>query len=579
VGEKTTLRLSIARIALPRGRSRAGLVLAVILVALCTMIGASDASPPADQMQGELRALIEAGTLPESRWPKFAEYQQQVRKFYGAGGYSLAWIQGGRPTPQALAIIEQFKQARFKGLDPREYDASNWDARVQRLGSGAATSELASFDLALTFCAMRYISDLHIGRANPNHLKFSLELGAYNYDLAEVVRNQVIRAADLKATLESFEPPYAGYRRIETALVDYLKLAAQGDGLRLPLPAKSIKPGDMYVGMTQLLWRLRQLGDLPAAGGATETPPTSLGPPAPYDDVAVAGVKHFQGRHGLEIDGVLGKNTIVQLNRPLSSRVWQLDLTLERYRWLAPKFPQPPIIVNIPEFRLRTMRRQPASFLSMRIVVGKAYHHRTPVFEQNMRYVIFRPYWLVPLSIQRDELVPKIRHDPNYLAENDYEVVDDTGEIVTEDAVSDDVMHGLQTGALSIRQKPGLKNALGLIKFMFPNVYNVYLHSTPSPRLFAKARRDFSHGCIRIADPVGLAVWVLRGVPGWTAENVEAAMNDTDHDDFRVTLPKPIPVLILYTTAVVEPDGEVRFFDDIYGYDAELKRALEGGFP
>ncbi len=595
------MRIGIARSASASslgGRPRAHLLLALILVALWTAAGArpllaaglgnlfsrpeqkaADATQPADQIQGLLRALIEAGTLPESRWRNFAEYQDHVRKFYDAGGYSLAWIQAGRPTPQASAMIGQFKQARFKGLDPQDYDAASWDGRLQKIRASAPASDLASFDLVLTFCAMRYISDLHIGRVNPHNFKFGLDVGAYTYDLPEVLRGQVIQAPDVNAVVQSFEPPYAGYQRTETALAEYLKLAAQGDGLGLPFPAKSVKPGAMYAGMTQLLWRLRQLGDLPSAGGSTASPPASIGAPAPYDGAAVEGVKHFQHRHGLDPDGVLGKGTITELNRPLSLRVWQLELTLERYRWIPPKFPQPPIVVNIPEFRLRTMRRQPAGFVSMRVVVGKAYHHRTPVFAQNMRYVIFRPYWLVPPSIQQSELVPKIRRDPDYLAENNYEVVNDAGQVVTEGAISDDVMRGLRSGALSIRQKPGPKNALGLIKFIFPNSYNVYLHSTPSPQLFAKARRDFSHGCIRVEDPVALAAWVLRDIPGWTVEKIQAAMNDATQDNRQVNLPKSIPVLILYSTAVVEPDGEVRFFDDIYGYDAELEQVLEAGYP
>jgi murein L,D-transpeptidase YcbB/YkuD len=534
----------------------------------------ADASPPADQIQAQLRALVEAGTLPESRWPHFAGYQAQVRRFYAAGGYALAWSQAGRPTPQALAIIALLKQARFKGLDPQDYDAANWDGRLQQLRASASASDVTNFDLVLTFCTMRYISDLHSGRVSPHHFKFGLEVDGYTYDLPEVLRSQVIQAADINAVIRSFEPPYAGYQRAETALADYLKLAAQGDGPGLPIPAKSVKPGAMYAGMTQLLWRLRQLGDLPPTGEHVAAPPTSAGAPARYDSVAVEGVKHFQRRHGLEVDGMLGPRTIAALNVPLSFRVLQLTLTLERYRWIPPKFPQPPIVVNIPEFRLRTMRRQPASFLSMKIVVGKAYHHRTPVFAQDMRYVIFRPYWLVPLSIQRDELVPKIQRDPAYLADNDYEVVDDAKQVVTDGPISEDVMQGLRSGALSIRQKPGAKNALGLIKFIFPNAYNVYLHSTPVPQLFASARRDFSHGCIRVQDPIALAAWVLRGIPGWTAEKIEATMNDPAYDNFKVNLPKPIPVLILYSTAVVEPDGEVRFFNDIYGYDAELERAL-----
>jgi L,D-transpeptidase YcbB len=330
-----------------------------------------------------------------------------------------------------------------------------------------------------------------------------------------------------------------------------------------------VRPGDNYAGVPQLVARLRQLGDL-APDSVLTTKRTR------YDGTIVDGVKRFQHRHGLDPDGVLGKSTVTDLNTPLGHRVQQLEFTLERYRWIPPSFEQPPILVNLPEFILRTMRRQPAPFLTMRVVVGKAYRKQTPVFAGNMQYVIFRPYWNVPPSIQRAELVPKLSQDRNYLAANDFEVVDGN-EVVTDGTVSDGVLRGLRAGSLSIRQKPGPKNALGLVKFIFPNSYDIYLHSTPVPKLFSRARRDFSHGCIRVEDPLALAAWVLRDDPNWNPEKIAAAMNGGQ--TIQVNLAKPIPVLILYSTAVVEPHGEVRFFDDIYHYDSELQKELARGYP
>jgi len=210
-------------------------------------------------------------------------------------------------------------------------------------------------------------------------------------------------------------------------------------------------------------------------------------------------------------------------------------------------------------------------------VVGKAYGHQTPVFADDMRYLIFRPYWDVPMSIQMAELVPKIRRNRNYLADNDFEVTTYNGTVVTDGEVDDDVFDKLRSGALVIRQKPGPKNALGLVKFIFPNHYNVYLHSTPVPELFLKPRRDFSHGCIRVQDPVALAAWVLRDKPEWTLDRIKEVMNG--NETLQVNLAKPIPVVILYSTAVVEPDGEVRFFRDIYNYDLKLDQDLAKGYP
>jgi L,D-transpeptidase YcbB len=336
------------------------------------------------------------------------------------------------------------------------------------------------------------------------------------------------------------------------------------------MPAKSVRPNDNYTALPTLAARLRLLGDWPNA-----TPLPSA--PGPYAGLAVAAVKHFQRRHGLTPDGILGKGTIMAINVPLSQRVTQLELALERYRWIPPSFAQPPIVVNIPEFRLRTMRSQAGWFLSMNVVVGEAYKNQTPVFTGAMKYVVFRPYWEVPFSIQMKELVPKAERDPDYLAANNYQVIDSHQQVILDGRVTDAILDQLRAGTLFIRQKPGPKNALGLVKFIFPNSYNVYLHSTPAQNLFGRARRDFSHGCIRVADPAALAAWVLRDKPGWNEDQIKAAMNGDQ--TLVVNLDHPIPVLILYSTAVVEPDGEVHFFDDIYGYDRDLEQALAVGFP
>jgi len=542
--------------------------------AAATTSNSAQAAGAATQGPGDLGALIAAGTLADLRWPNFTDYRDDVKKFYDSGGDSIAWIQNGKAGPQALSMILLFQNASSKGLNPDDYDASRWDARLARLQPSApkaSDTDLAHVDLALTVSAMRYISALHVGRVNPQHFKFGLVVGPTRYDLAELLRTQVLPASDIPAVIAKVEPPYDGYRRAEDALLSYSKMASAGDAPLIPVPQKGVHPGNSFASIAQLITRLRQLGDLPSNA---DVPANST----VYDAAVVGAVKHFQRRHGLDIDGVLGKGTVTELNVPLKTRVQRLQLTLERYRWIPPDFPEPPIIVNIPEFRLHTMRRQPANYLTMKVIVGKAMRTQTPVFANQMKYVIFRPYWLVPTSILRHETIPKTLRNPNYLADNGFEVVDGSGNVVPSSPATDDVIDGLRSGALSVRQKPGPKNALGIVKFIFPNEYNVYLHSTPEQELFSRSRRDFSHGCIRVEDPVALAAWVLRDKPEWTVDKIQAAMK-TGADNVQVNLDKPIPVLILYSTAVVEPDGEVRFFDDIYGYDASLARALANGYP
>jgi murein L,D-transpeptidase YcbB/YkuD len=208
----------------------------------------------------------------------------------------------------------------------------------------------------------------------------------------------------------------------------------------------------------------------------------------------------------------------------------------------------------------------------MNVIVGRALT-RTPVFVDEMRYLIFRPYWNVPRSILASEMLPAMRRDPGYVARQNLEIVAGPGDDARPVAFSEKTLEQLQNGALRVRQRPGPNNALGLVKFVFPNDENVYLHSTPAAELFSRSRRDFSHGCVRVEDPVALAAWVLRGQKEWTKDRILAAMNGAQ--SVRVNLPRPIQVILFYVTAVVMPeDGTVQFADDVYGHDATLDRAL-----
>ena len=327
------------------------------------------------------------------------------------------------------------------------------------------------------------------------------------------LRQRVMPASSVTETLQEIEPPFPGYRRTIGALHKYLQLAKEEVPDPLPTVKKPIEPGQNYEALGKLAARLKFLGDLPATGKVPVPEDTQV-----YRGEIVDAVKRFQQRHGLEAEGKLGPQTIDEMNRPMSFRVRQLQLTLERWRWLPHDFEQPPIVVNIPEYLLRAYDKEGNPKLMMPVVVGRAMRTETPVMEQDMKYVVFWPYWNVPPSILRNEIVPKIAKDPEYLTKNNYEVATYSGKVVTDGVVSEDVLAQLRAGKLMVRQKPGPKNALGLIKFIFPNSNNVYLHSTPSQSLFAKSRRDFSHGCIRVENPAALAEWVLRNNPGWTRE-------------------------------------------------------------
>jgi murein L,D-transpeptidase YcbB/YkuD len=284
-------------------------------------------------------------------------------------------------------------------------------------------------------------------------------------------------------------------------------------------------------------------------------------------------VVRFQRRHGLEPDGVLGRRTQAALAVPIDWRVRQIEMALERLRWLPDLGPSPLIVVNIPMFRLwawDAVSRAPA--LSMNVVVGRALNRQTPVFMAEMPSIIFRPYWNVPVSIARAEFLPALARDPDRLAREHLEVVGGGAEAHVLPP-SAEALAQVQRGSLRLRQRPGPANALGLLKFVFLNEHDVYMHGTPAQTLFARSRRDFSHGCIRVEDPVALAEWVLGDASTWPRAQVEAATLGAD--DRRVALPRPVQVLLFYVTAVVTPEDDwVHFADDIYGHDARLDKAL-----
>lgn len=354
--------------------------------------------------------------------------------------------------------------------------------------------------------------------------------------------------------------------QLDTALARYRQLGADPAiqaAWDEPLPpwgasgSRKLEPGKPYAGLPILMRRLIALGDLP--------PDTAV--PARYEAPVTDGVMAFQRRHGLEPDGVIGKDTLSQLNVPPLARMHQIELNLERLRQsplpVAPRL----IVVNIPEFILRTYATeggQPVLKTRMKIIVGNARGTRTPVFTEDMRYIEFSPYWNIPPSIARKETIPKLRRDPQYFAEQGFEFYTSGSTVIT--SLTNENLEAVLSGKMRIRQRPGTKNALGGIKFAFPNRDNIYMHHTPATQLFAHVRRDFSHGCIRVEEPLALARFVLQDAPEWNDERLLAAM--TRGRSATLRLKEPLPVVITYFTASADEDGRVHFFPDLYGRDA-----------
>jgi murein L,D-transpeptidase YcbB/YkuD len=523
--------------------------------------------------QASLRAIVQAGNLSDLRWPDFSDYEKHVQKFYESYGYSLPWVSGMEPTTQAQQVIAVLLEAEQKGLSAEDYDGPRWSDRLAKLKpavSRPSEADAVRFDAALTVGVMRYISDLHIGKVNPKHFDFGLDVETKKYDLPEFLKEHVVEAADVSGVLVQVEPPYPGYQRTIQTLHSYLQIAKGSDDKPLPAIQKTIAPGDSYAGVPQLIRLLRLVGDLPSAASVQADGTV-------YQDPLVDAVKNFQRRHGRAEDGRITAQTLADLNVPLTNRIRQMQLTLERWRWLPVSYQKSPIVANIPEFHLRAYDENFKIALQMNVVVGKAYGHNTPVFSETMQYVVFRPYWSVPYSIAKAEFLSHLARDPDYLAKKGFEVVNSSQEVVASGTVTGAVLGQLRAGQVFIRQTPGPKNSLGLVKFIFPNNYNIYFHDTPEQVFFSKSRRDFSHGCIRLERPADLAVWVLRNNPGWDMERVHEAINGSTTQ--QVNLAHPIPVLILYATVIIHDDGLVYFYDDIYGHDAALEKVLEKGYP
>ncbi|HUH59718.1 MAG TPA: L,D-transpeptidase family protein [Candidimonas sp.] len=480
---------------------------------------------------------------------------------------TLDWFIEGRPTQQAVQVVDVLSTSEREGLSPDDYRAHELAAAIGRARQGAALSEtaLAHLDAALTASIRQYLHDLRTGRLDPRsarqYFKASPadEFDAAWYLASAISQNRVVQA------LHEAGPVLPLYGRLRRGLAEYRALSGH-PAWQTPLappPAKGLEENQAYDGMDVLRRRLAALGDMPADASV----------PPLYGGAVQEGLKRFQERHGLVVDGLLGPATYKQLEVSPAQRARQIELTMERLRW-TPAFPGPRIIaVNIPEFVLRAYEihdGQAQARVEMKVIVGKALDNDTPVFNEDMRYIEFSPYWNVPPSIARAETLPRLRRDPAYLDRQGFEFVAKDGTVVH--GVSDAYLDAVQRGDLRIRQRPGPDNALGDIKFIFPNDHNIYLHHTPAPQLFQRSRRDFSHGCIRIEDPVALAKFVLVDEPAWDEASIRAAMGTGRSRTIR--LKQPVPVVIAYSTVNVRND-KVYFFDDIYGHDALLDQALK----
>lgn len=566
----------------------------------------STSKPNSTDYASNLQSVVGTPKLADAKWPDFTSLQQQVQQFYTDRNWELAWSRNGKPTEQATRLVQIFGDAAKKGLQPTDYDTALWPQRTAQLAhAGSSGDTIAQFDVAMTVDLMRYLSDLHLGRINPQTLNFDIDVPTrrQQFNMADLLNNQLVDADDVTTVLNGVEPQSPMYQKTEAALPHYLELAQkQASEPSQPLPdvTKAVAPGGAYPAVAQLAQRLSLEGDLPSSGDQSAAPAGSR-----YTPELSQAVQQFQNRHGLNADGKLSKDTIAALNIPMSVRVQQINDSLESWRWLPDNFVKPRVLVNLPEYYVRTYDDSGNEAFKMKVVDGQSKDdHNTPVFVRTMRYLIFRPYWNLPTDIVKKDLLA--RHaSTSYFDAHGYEVVDRAGKPVSGWSMDD-----LEHARYLVRQKPGPENSLGLVKFMFPNEYDIYLHSTPEMNLFNLAERDRSHGCIRLNDAEKMANWVLNGQGDWNADKIHMAMfgqplnangdqttnvantnpadaatgkdadsgptstSPEDINNKQVNLQNPLTVSLMYLTANADEDGTMHFFDDMYGYNKSLEAAL-----
>ncbi|MGF1594256.1 MAG: murein L,D-transpeptidase [Kiloniellaceae bacterium] len=487
-----------------------------------------------------------------------------LERFYRTRGHRPLWVLETAAGPRAEKLSQLLVAADLHGLDPEDYRAG----QIAGLLDAGSPEDLARLEVLLSLGLVRYAADLGQGRTTP-HVA-DPELFVFREDVRrDHVLDAAAQAADLDSFIDGYRPQTERYDRQKVALAEYRALALQGGWQPIP-EGETLKPGmtDPRVGL--LRQRLRLVGDLKPGDDLAE----SGGDPDFYDEKMEPAVRWMQYRHGLAQDGAVGNRTLAQLNVPVEVRIEQMILNLERRRWMPDDLGRRHIFVNLADQLLKLVD-EPRTLLDLPVVVGKPYH-RTPIFSHVMTYVEINPYWNVPPSIARDELLPKIKQDVSYLAENNFVVFSDWSSAAQE--VDPQTIDWSRVSKASfpykLRQDSGDGNALGRVKFMFPNRFNIYLHDTPAKSLFNRPERAFSHGCIRVKDPDLLAEYVLAENEGWDRARIEAAIASGERT--IVTLSEPLPVHITYLTSWVNKDGSVHFRNDVYDRDAALARALLG---
>jgi murein L,D-transpeptidase YcbB/YkuD len=525
------------------------------LLVFLALTGRANAQDVQELIRARIEEFAATGVLQAAGEPIAA--RNLMPRFYEARAFEPTW----KSAAQVEALLELIDDSYLEGLDPKDYHADAVLAARKAFADVATltATQRADYDLVLTDSVIRLGYHLWFGKVDPvsldPHWNLSRDLGSDPVEAIQAAIDARSMREFAQERIPRYDPIYAGFKR---ALAQYRAIAADGGWPRVA-GGPTLKAGMSDARVPVLVRRLAitQDLDLTAVDAAS----------ASYDGPVVAAVQRFQQRHGLVPDGVVGPRTLDALNVPVTQRVEQIRANLERARWVLYDPESEFIVVNIASFQAYVVRRGEVIWRS-RVVVGRPYT-RTPVFAAEMKYVVFNPSWAVPSSIARNELLPEVRHNARYLESNDIDAIDSEGRVADAASVN---WANASAGTYRFVQRPGPNNALGRIKFMFPNEHDVYLHDTPSRDLFERTQRAFSHGCIRLDDVYGLAQLLL----GWDRATIDATI--AAGATKTVFLEKPLPVMILYWTTQTDADGRVLFFEDLYSRDAAVIAALAAPF-
>ncbi|HEV8122988.1 MAG TPA: L,D-transpeptidase family protein [Gemmatimonadales bacterium] len=544
-------------------RTQAGGLLAVLLVS-GLLAGCGRPLDERDVRFALVRAVDSSATpagMTPARWA-------MVRGLYQERKFEPLWTGLDQPTARGREFVNALVNAEAQGLRPSDYDLRGIrDAMVRayqgNLKKDSIPSAVVALELRLTRTFLDYGTNLFSGRLDPIAVDSGWFISVRRSGVDSAL-GRALRAKEFSGMVAPLLPHQQQYGELVQALATYRQLAARGGWAPIPVPARiKLRPGEVNSIIPFIRHRLAESGQL-----ADSLSPT----PFLYDSVLAGAVARFQDLHGLETDSTIGKGTIEAMNIPVDTRIAQIELNMERYRWLPDDLGQRYVLVNIPDYQLHAYDEGREAF-TMRVVVGKDFENPTPVFADSMSYIVFRPYWNVPPRIIKEELVPAARKDSSYIGKHEYELL--RGNEVIDPATINWAKVDTAHINFRVRQKPGPANSLGLIKFMFPNQFDVYLHDTPARGLFRRAGRAASHGCIRVERPEQLAQFALARNTDWNLKKIRDALHSEDPPE-QVGLRQKVPVYIVYFTSFVR-DGTVRFRTDLYGTDSRAISRLQQG--